>query len=129
MSRRTYSTETKAAVVAALLEGQAISKVAKDFDIPFGTVNSWHTRNNKEDIMPNANNASQKKEIATLVIELLEAQLEAGRRIVEAIDPAYIKEQDASAVAVLFGVINDKTFRMLEALGRAENNNDRTTGN
>jgi len=122
MARRSYSTETKAAVIAALLEGQSISKVAKDYDIPPGTVNSWHTRHNKEDNLTNASNASQKKEIATLVMDLLEAQLEAGRRIVEAIDTEYIKEQDASAIAVLFGVINDKSFRMLEALSRSENN-------
>ena len=128
MSRNNYSKEIKAAVLAALLEGQSVTKVARDYDIPDGTIKSWKNRQEQGGVATAEIVATKKKEIATLVIELLEAQLETGRRIVEAIDMEYIKKQDASEVAVLFGVINDKTFRMLEALGRAENN-DRSTGN
>ncbi len=128
MSRNNYSNEIKAAVLAALLEGQSVAKVARDYNIPDGTIKSWKNRQEQGSVATAEIVATKKKEIATLVIELLEAQLEVGRRIVEAIDTEYIKKQDASEVAVLFGVINDKTFRMLEALGRAEDN-DRPTRN
>lgn len=124
--RNSYSKETKAAVIAALLGGQSISKVAKDYDIPSGTINSWNTRHNKEENLTNATNASQKKEISDLIIELLETHLRAAIGIANAIDPSYIKKQSASEVAVLLGVINDKAFRMLEALGRAEDNDQST---
>jgi hypothetical protein len=63
-----------------------------------------------------------------LVITLLETHLQAAIGIANAIDADYIKEQSASEVAVLLGVINDKAFRMLEALGRA-GDNDKTTEN
>ncbi len=38
MSRRNYSIGLKAAAMAALLEGQSVSAVAKEYDIPKGTV-------------------------------------------------------------------------------------------
>jgi len=38
MAKTTYSPETKAAVMAALLEGQSVCKVAKEYSIPKGTV-------------------------------------------------------------------------------------------
>jgi transposase-like protein len=120
--RRNYSEETKAAVLAALLEGQSVSQAAKDYNIPTGTVKSWKNRQEQNGGADNATVATRKKEISDLVIELLETHLRAAIGIANAIDEEYIKEQGASEVAVLLGVINDKVFRMLEALGRAENN-------
>lgn len=121
--RNSYSKETKAAVIAALLEGQSVSRVAKDYNVPSGTVKSWKNRQEHSD---NATVATQKREIPNLIIELLETHLKAAISIAGAIDPSYIKKQSASEVAVLLGVINDKAFRMLEALGRAEDNDQST---
>lgn len=118
MSRNNYSKEVKAAVIAALLEGQSVSRVAKDYNIPSGTVKSWK---NRQELTNDATVATQKKEIPDLIISLLETHLQAAIGIARAIDEDYIKKQSASEVAVLLGVINDKAFRMLEALGRAEN--------
>lgn len=123
--RNSYSKETKAAVIAALLEGQSVSRVAKDYNIPRGTVTSWNTRQ-KEGASSDEVDASQKKEISNLIIDLLESHLEAAINIAQSIDVDYIKKQSASEVAVLLGVINDKAFRMLEALGRAEDNDQST---
>lgn len=55
---RKYSEETKAAVLAALLEGQAVSQVAREYDIPRGTVKSWKNRLKNEGV---AKVATQKK--------------------------------------------------------------------
>lgn len=119
MANRSYSVETKAAVMTALLSGQSTNQIAVDYNIPIGTIRSWKSR---EEIINGrtAIIATEKKEVATLIVDLLEAQLETAKRIIDSIDGEYIKEQGASEVAVLFGVISDKTFRMLEALGRAE---------
>lgn len=120
MAKNNYSDETKAAVIAALLEGQSVSKVAKDYNIPAGTVKSWKHREENGNGESVARVATEKIEMATLVIELLESHLQAAKQIALTItDPQYIRKQDASSIAVLLGVINDKAFRMLEALGRA----------
>lgn len=44
MARRSYSDETKAAVMAELAAGQGVGKVAKDYEIPVGTVKAWKRR-------------------------------------------------------------------------------------
>lgn len=41
-----YSEETKAAVMAALLTEQSVTQVAKEYDIPTGTIRSWKSRQN-----------------------------------------------------------------------------------
>ncbi|MCK5128135.1 MAG: transposase [candidate division Zixibacteria bacterium] len=124
--RNSYSKETKAAVIASLLEGQSVSRVARDYNIPSGTVKSWKNRQEHSDNATVSAVATQKKEISDLIIELLETHLRAAIDIACAIDEDYIKKQSASEVAVLLGVINDKAFRMLEALGRAENDDQST---
>lgn len=124
--RNSYSKETKAAVIAALLEGQSVSRVAEDYNIPSGTIKSWKNRQEQSGIETTETVATQKKEVSDLIITLLETHLQAAISIAGAIDPSYIKKQSASEVAVLLGVINDKVFRMLEALGRAEDR-DRST--
>ncbi len=130
MARNNYSKEIKAAVMAALLEGQSISTVAKDYNVPSGTVKSWKNRGEAANkVATGAAVATEKKEIAGLVIELLESHLEAAMDIVRAIDEDYIKKQDASEVAVLLGVINDKAFRMLEALDRGAGDQDSSSEN
>jgi transposase-like protein len=124
--RKNYSKETKAAVIAALLEGQSVSRVAKDYNIPSGTVKSWKNRQEQAGFATSETVATQKKEISNLIIELLETHLRAAIGITNAIDSSYIKKQSASEVAVLLGVINDKAFRILEALGRAGDNDQST---
>jgi transposase-like protein len=41
IARNSYTDETKAAVMAALLEGQSVSSVAKEYDISKVTVSNW----------------------------------------------------------------------------------------
>ncbi len=119
MSARSYDPETKAAVLAALLEGQSVNAVAKDYGIPSGTVKSWKSRDLGEKV---AKVATEKQvEIGDLLVKYMEeslktliAQLQIFR------DPQWLKIQSASDAAVLHGVQTDKLMRMLEALNRAE---------
>lgn len=127
-----YSPDLIAKVVAAVLEGQSTSAVAREYRIPKGTVSSWVKRNADSGPILDAaaggvaNIATQKKEnrrelIGDLIIDNLEAQLSVTKTMAIAIqDEDWIRKQPASEIAVLFGVISDKTFRILEALPEGE---------
>ena len=119
----TYSDEVKAAAMAALLQGQAVSQVAKDYHLPEGTVKSWKHRNQVSKLV--AEIAPQKREIGDLIIQYLQANLEAlkAQAIVFA-DPEWLKKHEASQLAILHGVMTDKAIRLLEAMSRDDNPSD-----
>lgn len=111
--RNQYDEQTKAAVMAALLAGQSISHVAKEYKIPKGTVAAW-SRN----LPRNHTVSSEKRErIGGLIIDNLEAEMLTTIEMLNVFkDKEWLKKQSASELAVLYGVIKDKTFRILEAL-------------
>lgn len=113
--RRTYSEDVRAAAMAALLAGQAVSKVAKEYDIPAGTLKSWKQR------MGGPAVATEKKEaIGDLLMDLLEQNVRSLIAISEVTsDHGYLKEQSGAELATLFGVKHDKAIRMIEALNRS----------
>ena len=124
---REYSPEVKAQVMAALLAGQSASSIAKEFGIPRGTVISWQERKVQPilgGVATDASDASQKRqgEINVLILDLVIAQLKSQIAMAEhAGDKKWLTLQDASAVAMLLGVSNDKIFRLLQALDERAN--------
>ena len=118
--KKAPSPETKAAVLAALLEGQAASKVAKDYSLPEGTVRSWRSRM-RNDATPLRTVATEKRdEIGPLLLEYLHENLTTLRaQAVFFRDTKWLEKQDAADLAVLHGVVTDKTVRLLEALNNA----------
>lgn len=120
MPIKKYSEETKAAVIVALLEGQAVSKVAEDYKIPEGTVKSWKYRKANQ-VAKMEKDATQKKEIGDLLIEYLQQSLQALIAQVQHFkNIEWLSKQSAESAAVLHGVMTDKAIRLLEALGRNE---------
>lgn len=114
MERREYDEQTKAAVMAALLTGQSVYAAAKDFRIPVGTVKRW-SADAKEKLQPVRNQKEER--IGDLIIDNVEAALETTREILNVIkDPKWLRRQEASQIGVLYGIIQDKTYRILEAL-------------
>jgi transposase-like protein len=116
---RDYTPEVKAAVMASLLAGQSVSSLAKEYNLPKGTVSGW--RRQAETIAANgvATVATQKKQdqINDLILDVIVAQLKSQVAMAEhAGDKRWLTLQDASAVAMLMGVENDKVFRLLQAL-------------
>lgn len=108
----------KAAVLTGLLAGQSISEVAREHpDVPVGTIKSWayRMRVEKEPLLVTENRSAR---IGDLVFDNLEAMLEAQNAILAHVstDTEWLRKQDASELAVLFGVIGDKAFRILQAL-------------
>lgn len=124
MAKAKYSAETKAAVMAALLQGQGTHSVAEAFKLPEGTVKAWRSRMKLPDGSAEvATVATEKREqIGDLLIDYLHANLKTLRLQQEVFgDPLWLKQQDAADVAVLHGVMTDKAIRLLEALGGAGN--------
>lgn len=112
----------KAQAMAALLQGQSVSSVAKEYKVPKGTVSGWKTQAFNQ-VNGVADKATQKKEIiGDLLISYISSSLETLQKQVKAFsNEEWLKKQSASEVAVLHGVIADKAIRLLEALaGEAE---------
>src|SRR6266540_277849 len=108
--RQTYSDETKAAVMAALLTGQSLSYVAKEYKIPKSTIANWSTEARKQGFVPN----EKREHLGELLIQYLETSLVTLRTQVELFaDAIWLHKQSASEVAVLHGVIADKAVRLL----------------
>lgn len=111
---RHYSDETKAAVMAALLAGQSIGSIAREYNLPKSTISRW-----KNSDVPQ--NGTQKKQISDLIVDYLRANLEALRaQAVMFSDHQWLAKQTASDVAVLHGVMTDKAIRLLEAFSGGE---------
>ena len=105
--------------MAALLAGQSISSLAKEYNLPKGTVSGWRRQADTKAANGVATVATQKKqdEINELLLDLVIAQLKSQIAMAEhSGDKRWLTLQEASAVAMLLGVSNDKVFRMLEAL-------------
>lgn len=107
--RRKYTDEAKAAALADLVligPGAASAK----YGIPAGTLRSWQSHANPVATL-------KKDHIGALVATYLEANLQAlTAQAYVASDPEYINKQPAESLAILHGVMADKSVRLLEAL-------------
>jgi transposase-like protein len=112
MANREYSEEVKAQVMAALLDGQSIRKVAETYGVPRSTVGAWGQETGKVvQAVPDA----KRERIGDLLLALLEEKIVAQIAMTKhAGDKAWLNEQDASAFAMLYGVADDKMMRLLE---------------
>ena len=111
------SEESKAAALAALLQGQSVNQVAKEYNLPVGTVKSWKRKEAKGLI----ESSPKKDDVGALVMSYLEANLRALEAQVKVFqDAEWLKKQNAADVAVLHGVMTDKAIRLLEAMSKNE---------
>jgi transposase-like protein len=118
MARTQYSDELKAQAMAALLTGQSVNAVAEAYNIPRGTVTSWASRANAQrgDLLSERSDG-QRERIGELIVDNIETMLETTKAMLHVLqDKDWLEKQSASEVAVLFGVIADKTYRLLEAM-------------
>ena len=112
---REYSPEVKAAVMAALMDGQSIRAVSREHGIPKTTVQHWGEElRGMVGRVPTVPSA-KKEQIQELLIDLFIAKLESLIALSEhSGDKEWLQSQDASAVAMLLGVSDDKLMRLLE---------------
>jgi hypothetical protein len=113
-----YDDQKRAAVLAALLAGQSVSQVARDYNVSRASVMDWR---DKSGIRPAPVAQKNRDELAELVAGVLHANLHAVQVLAErvATDEEWFRRQDASEIAVLSGVLTDKSVRILEAIESA----------
>lgn len=115
MARATYTDETKAQVMAALLTGQSINAVAREYKIPKQTISNWKNRDKPGVPRDDTQKAA---EIEDLLSGYLKENLKTLRAQAEFFrEETWLKKQEASQLAVLHGVLSDKAIRLLEAFG------------
>lgn len=108
-----------AQVITCLVAGKTIEDTAAELDISI----TWVRR--VKDELPEDFVAyfaqAKSNEISSLIEQGLRAQLLAMIKIVEVTnDELWLKAQRAPELATFFGVINDKTIRVLAAIERAD---------
>ena len=104
-----HDAETRAACMASLLQGQAVSAVAAHYSLPTSTVSRWKAEARKE--------AGRSDDMGELLLDYLTEALTTLRAQQEVFrDPTWLRSQDAGELAVLHGVTVDKVVRLLEAL-------------
>ncbi len=109
-----HSEETKAAVLAALLAGQSVTRVAEQFKLNHKTVIEWR---NASGFGTTQVEPEKRAEIGLLVGELLRDVLTTlSVQAVAFRDEAWLRESDPAQAATNFGVLADKAFRILAAL-------------
>ncbi len=129
--RNHYSDEMKAGAMAALLAGQSVSKVAEEYKIPRGTVGRWSSELRRSLRGPGETFDTEKEKtdrVGELLIEYLQTNLETLQAQSEVFrDREWIEDQSAGEMAVLHGVLCDKTIRLLEALAHRSSEAPRAT--
>ena len=107
--------------MAALLAGQSVSSVAREYDIPKGTVSGWKKKAAPYFSAVPEQNTTQKDEIGDLILQYLKETLRTLNKQAEfARTVEWLEKQPASELAVLHGVQMDKAIRLLEALSAAD---------
>lgn len=117
MRGKKHSDEVRAQVMAALLAGQGVSEVATQYEIPDSTVSDLRKALEAEF---GELRTKKGKEIEELLFGYLKSNLvalDAQAKVVS--EREYIIKQPADSLAVLHGVMADKSIRLLEAIERA----------
>ena len=117
MRGKRHSDEVRAQVMAALLAGQSVNEVATEYNIPDSTVSDLRKIVEQEfgDLR-----TKKGEKLENLLFQYLNsnlAALDSQARVVS--EREYIIKQPADCLAVLHGVMADKSIRLLEAIERA----------
>lgn len=113
-----YDSETKTAVMTALLEGQSISKVSEEFEIPRSTIGNWSAKLNQSGV-PSVPD-EKKEEIGDRLLILVNKMVDAQVAMLEVMaEKEYLRGQDLAELGMAFGVNNDKLDRILARLSNA----------
>lgn len=101
--------------MASLMEGQSIRQASREHGVPKTTVATWGKE--AEGIVASVPSVpdTKKEQIGGLLIDLLIAKLKSQISMAEhSGNKEWLMSQDASALAMLLGVSDDKLIRLLE---------------
>lgn len=104
--------------MASLLAGQGVCEIAAQYNLPESTVTEWKSTLSLEQFVEIRRKKGEKIErlLFSYLTQTLET-LEAQAKVVS--EREYIVKQPADSLAVLHGVMADKSIRLLEAIERA----------
>lgn len=114
MRGQKHSDETRGAALAALLAGQSVSEIARQYKLPESTVRSIKKLLGSDEFAK----VREKKEeaLAELIEGHLHSSLKAAAAIADqATDATWRNKQDADKLGVFYGILTDKSVRILEA--------------
>ena len=114
MRGRKHTDETRGAALAALLEGQSVSAIAKKYKLPKATVSDLKSSLDSDDF--EQVRTKKQEELAALIEGHLHASLKAATELAgQASNASWRDKQDADKLGVLYGILTDKSVRILEA--------------
>jgi hypothetical protein len=114
MRGKKHTDEARSEALAALLAGQGVAEVSKKYKLPDSTVRDLKRSIDSEEFVK----VREKKQevIAGLIEEHLQASLKAAVNIAKQTDNAdWLNKQDADKLGVFYGIVTDKSVRILEA--------------
>jgi hypothetical protein len=104
--------------MGALLAGQGVNETARQYNLSSATVCNLRKRLTNEQIAQIGNPES--KTIDELIVDSMSRGFRALANIADvAGDPLYARQQTASDLGALYGIIADKQIRILDAAERA----------
>lgn len=117
-----YPPETKAAVLSAMLAGMLASDAPAQFGVSAETARRWLKQYERN---PQRVVDKKEKKAPDPVQDLMIANLRESLRTQQAIlattqDDDWIAQQDADKLAIFYGVIVDKSSRIVDSLLRIE---------
>lgn len=123
MRGQAHSDETRGAALAALLEGQGVAEVARKYQLPKSTVQDIK-RSIESDEFAQVR-AKKENRLAELIEGHLQASLQAATDIAGQTKNAnWRNRQDADKLGVFYGILTDKSVRILEAAEAAQASNE-----
>jgi transposase-like protein len=100
--------------MAALLAGQGVCEIAREYKIAHPVISSWKSKLGPEKL--DEIRAKRGDELDEMIYGYVIANLTALRAQAEAMsDETYLRQQPANELAILHGVMADKVVRLLEA--------------
>ena len=109
MRGKEHTNEVRAEVISALLAGQGVNEVSRRYNIPKATVSRIKNGLALEQL--------EQKNIADLVEEHLTESLKAATALAQKVtsNESWFIKQNAADIGVLYGILTDKSIRILEA--------------
>jgi transposase-like protein len=103
----------RAAVIAALLAGQAVNDVARQFGLDSGLVSRWKARLPEAELQQVA--AEKKERLVDLIEGHLSASLKGAARIAaQTNDSEWLAAQSPEKLVLLYTTFSETSFRLME---------------
>ena len=109
MRGKEHTNEVRAEVISALLAGQGVNEVSRRYNVPKATVSRIKNGLALEHL--------EQEKISVLVERHLTQSLKAATSLAEKVctNEPWFAKQNAADIGVLYGILTDKSIRILEA--------------